>query len=130
VQCTGVAITHSGQHYSLSKGVSGDFHAFFIEAFGTAFLCFVIFAATHPKNPLPSAGVAPVVGIAFGMMVCIFGGLTGAGINPARDLGPRLVTLMAGWGAASMTNSVVYIVGPLVGGPVGAFVADKILMIE
>lgn len=46
----------------------------------------------------------------------------------ARDLGPRLVTLMAGWGAASMTNSVVYIIGPLVGGPVGAFVADYILM--
>lgn len=74
--------------------------------------------------------MAPVVGTAIGMMVCIFGGLTGAAINPARDLGPRLVTLMAGWGAASMTNWVVYIVGPLVGGPVGAFCADKILMIE
>ena len=111
--------------YSLSKSVSGNFHAFFIEAFATAFLCFIIFAATHVKNPLPSAAVAPVVGIAIGIMVCIFGGLTGAAMNPARDLGPRLVTLMAGWGTASMTNWVVYIVGPLVGGPVGAFVPTR-----
>jgi glycerol uptake facilitator protein len=119
-----------GNYWSLNKGVSGNFHAFFMEAFATAFLCFIIFAATHAKNPLPSAAVAPVVGTAFGMMVCIFGGLTGAALNPARDLGPRLVTLMAKWGTVSMTNSVVYIVGPLVGGPVGAFCADKILMID
>lgn len=113
----------------MSKDVSGSFHAFFIEFFGTAFLCFIIFASTHTKNPLPSAAVAPTVGMAIGVIVMMLGALTGAGINPARDLGPRLITLMAGWGTAAMTDSVVYIVGPLVGGPVGAFLADKVLMI-
>jgi glycerol uptake facilitator-like aquaporin len=101
-----------------------------MEAFGTAFLCFIIFASTHAKNPLPSAAVAPTVGIAYGVMVMMFGSLTGGGINPARDLGPRLITLMAGWGPAAMTNSVVYFVGPFVGGPVGAFLADKVLMVD
>lgn len=51
-----------------------------------------------------------------------------AGINPARDLGPRLVMSVAGWGMAAFTNWWVYLLAPLVGGPIGALVADKVLM--
>lgn len=116
-----------GDYWSNSKSVDNAVHAFFIEAFATGFLTFVIFSMTHENNPLPSTAVPPAVGVAIGLMVALFGPLTGAGINPARDLGPRLITLVAGWGLVAMTNFGVYIVGPLVGGPVGAFLADRVL---
>uniref|UniRef100_A0A7S2U7D9 Aquaporin n=1 Tax=Attheya septentrionalis TaxID=420275 RepID=A0A7S2U7D9_9STRA len=116
-----------GDYWSLSKGVSGPFHALFIEAFGTAFLTFVIFSVTNPKNKVPSAAVAPLVGCAIGMMIVTLGSLTGAGINPARDLGPRLVTVFSGWGMAAMKDFPVYIAGPLIGGPIGAILADFVL---
>jgi glycerol uptake facilitator-like aquaporin len=50
-----------------------------------------------------------------------------AGINPARDLGPRLVTVFSGWGMAAMKDFPVYIAGPLIGGPIGAILADFVL---
>lgn len=118
-----------GDYWSLSAGVGGGLHAVVIEAFGTAFLTFVIFSATNPKNNVPSAAIAPIVGTGIGMMIALLGTLTGAGINPARDLGPRLVTNMAGWGRAAMTNWGAYIFGPLIGGPLGAFLADKVLFV-
>jgi glycerol uptake facilitator protein len=112
---------------SLSSGVAGSLHAIFIEAFGTAFLTFVIFAVTNPKNNVPASAMAPLVGTAIGMMVALLGFLTGAGINPARDLGPRIVTSLAGWGAAAFTDVWVYLIGPLIGGPIGAYLADRVV---
>jgi glycerol uptake facilitator-like aquaporin len=50
-----------------------------------------------------------------------------AGINPARDLGPRIAVILAGWGTAGFTDGIVYLLAPLVGGPIGAFIADKVL---
>lgn len=110
-----------------SDGVANSFHAFAIEAIGTAFLCFVVFAITHPKSKVPGSAVAPLVGCAIGCMVALLGALTGAGINPARDMGPRLVTRVMGWGPASMTGWLPYLVGPLVGGPIGASIAEYVL---
>ena len=51
------------------------------------------------------------------------------GINPARDMGPRLVTVFGHWGRAAMTDWFPYILGPLIGGPVGAFLADRVLFL-
>jgi len=118
-----------GDYWSLSSGVSGPLHALFIEAFGTAFLTFVIFSATHANNSTVKDGAVPlIVGTGIGTMIALLGSLTGAGINPARDFGPRLVTLFAGWGTPALTDAWVYIVGPLIGGPIGAFIADILLM--
>jgi glycerol uptake facilitator-like aquaporin len=52
-------------------------HAFFIEAFGTAVLSFVVFALTHPKNPIPGSAVPAVVGAVYGVLVATLGPLTG-----------------------------------------------------
>ena len=41
-------------------------------------------------------------------------------MNPARDLGPRLVTLLTGWGSAATTAMWVYTLGPLAGALLGA----------
>jgi glycerol uptake facilitator protein len=57
-----------------------------------------------------------------------FGGMHGYAINPARDFGPRLWTVVAGFKNNGLTDgSFVFwvpIVGPLVGGVLGAFVYD------
>ena len=41
-------------------------------------------------------------------------------MNPARWFGPALVS-------GVFDNALVYIIGPLLGGIVGAFLADKVL---
>lgn len=102
--------------------------AFYIEAFGTSFLVLIVFCATHPLNKvIPTWGVPSVIGAAVAACVATLGGLTGAGINPARDFGPRLITYFYGWGLISFQGAWVYFVGPLVGGIVGGIVADGIL---
>ena len=57
-----------------------------------------------------------------------FGYNAGYAINPARDLGPRLFTAVAGWGSDVFRAGNgwwwVPIAGPLIGGVVGGFVYD------
>ena len=72
-----------GDYYMLSPYVSSWSNAVFIEAFGTAFLVFCIFAITHKKNDaVPSSAVPLMVGSAIAVMIATLGPLTGAGINP------------------------------------------------
>ena len=58
-----------------------------------------------------------------------WGGMHGYAINPARDLGPRLFTLAAGFRNTGFTDGVfvVPIVGPLLGGLLGALVYDWLI---
>lgn len=116
-----------GDYWSLSDSVGSFGQAVFIEAFGAAFLVMIIFAVTNPANNIPSASVPVTVGVAIGSMIALLGATTGAGINPARDFGPRLATCFFGWGGAALKDSIAYIVGPLIGGPIGAYVADNVL---
>jgi glycerol uptake facilitator protein len=66
-----------------------------------------------------------LVVVAIGMS---FGAMHGYAINPARDLGPRLFTLLAGFRNNGITdgNRVwwVPVLAPLVGGVLGAGVYD------
>ena len=61
------------------------------------------------------------------VLISLFAPATQAGWNPARDLGPRLVALALGWGPVAIPGPEggcwVYLVGPIVGGPVGGFLA-------
>jgi glycerol uptake facilitator protein len=58
------------------------------------------------------------------MLISLLGPLTMACFNPARDLGPRLFSSMAGWGSVPFTANgtgwlTVYIIAPVVGGLLG-----------
>lgn len=48
-------------------------------------------------------------------------------MNPARDLGPRLVAVSMHWGTSVMADHLPYLLGPLLGGPVGGWFAEAIL---
>jgi glycerol uptake facilitator protein len=67
-----------------------------------------------------------LVVVAIGMC---WGGMHGYAINPARDFGPRLFTLAAGFSDTGFADGVflVPIVGPLLGGLAGAMVYDLLV---
>lgn len=73
---------------------------------------------------LYSGGVAPlIVGLLVFSIGLSLGGPTGYAINPARDLGPRIVHAflpIPGKGDSDWSYSWVPVVGPIVGGILGA----------
>ena len=70
------------------------------QVVGTAILMMVILGITDARNAPPAAGMAPlIVGLLVVGIGMSFGFNAGYAINPARDLGPRLFTAVAGWGA-------------------------------
>jgi len=96
---------------------------------GTALLMMVIFAITDQKNMALPAPISPmVVGATVFVIGMTYGLNSGYAINPARDLGPRLFTAIAGWGNQVFTANNhwwwVPVVGPCIGAVVGGFVYD------
>jgi glycerol uptake facilitator protein len=112
------------------------FGPFLDEVIGTALLIGVIFALTDERNQPPKSNLAPfIVGLVVAAIGISFGANSGYAINPARDLGPRLVTWIESWGKIAVpgdygnVNSYMWIpiVAPLVGGVIGAFVYDFLI---
>lgn len=96
---------------------------------GTALLLLLILAIGDAKNFAAEAHIQPVlVGAAVVLIGMTFGFNAGYAINPARDLGPRLFTFVAGWGGdvfrAGNNWWWVPIIGPLIGGVLGSAVYD------
>jgi glycerol uptake facilitator protein len=104
-----------------------------IEALGTAILLFFIFALVDQHNrDAPGSNLAPFfIGFSVAIIISVLAPLTQAGLNPARDLGPRLFAVLAGWGPIALPgpNGVwwAYIVGPFLGGPFGATLYDLLI---
>ena len=99
-----------------AQGV-GDLQAFLVEILITFILVFVVMAvATDQRAP---AAIAPiVVGFALAVGVFIAGPVTGGSVNPARSLGPMIV-------AGDLTSFWLYILGPIIGGVLGALLYDR-----
>ena len=99
-----------------AQGV-GDLQAFVVEILITFILVFVVMAvATDDRAP---AAIAPIaVGFALAVGVFIAGPVTGGSVNPARSLGPMLV-------AGDLTSVWLYILGPIIGGVLGALLYDR-----
>jgi glycerol uptake facilitator protein len=112
---------------------SNWFGPFLDEVIGTGLLVCVLFGLTDERNQPPKANLAPfIVGLVVVAIGISFGANSGYAINPARDLGPRLLTWIEGWGKVAVpgdygnVNSYMWIpiVGPLVGAAIGAVVYD------
>ncbi len=124
-------------HLETTAGVFTTFPAFpglpqagFLDQLiGTALLVLLVLAITDEFNAPPGANLAPLmiglVVVAIGMS---FGGMHGYAINPARDFGPRLFTVVAGFRNNGLTDGTrvwwIPVVAPLLGGLIGAAVYD------
>lgn len=103
------------------------------QIIGTAILLFLIVAVTDPRNAPPLANLAPfIIGLIVVAIGFAWGTNAGYAINPARDFGPRLASFITGYGGAWRDQYGglyfwVPIIGPLIGGPIGVFLYDKLI---
>ncbi|KAF8627440.1 hypothetical protein AX17_006254 [Amanita inopinata Kibby_2008] len=107
--------------------------AFFSEFLGAALLMIAILAMCDKQNSGPSGGLGPlVIFMIFVGIAVSFGMETSFGINPARDLGPRILTSMVGYGKVVYDFRKQYwlwcaIIAPILGTQAGALVYDGLL---
>lgn len=89
------------------------------EVLATGALSYLIFALGDPASTTPPGAVPALVGASVAALVSVFGPVSGACMNPARDLGPRLVTALAGWRGAALSHAWLYTAGPIAGAVAG-----------
>ncbi len=103
-----------GEYYSVSTS-----SAFLFEMFGTMFLVFMIFVIVTKvrNNNLIPILIGSVVTIA----IIIVAPHTQCGINPARDLAPRILSHLFGWDEVAFSQEaiLVYVLAPIFGGILG-----------
>jgi glycerol uptake facilitator protein len=122
-------LDHTTGIFSTFPAVPGFWPGFFDQVVGTALLVGLIFAVVDKLNALPGSNLAPIV---IGLLVVAigisYGGMNGYAINPARDLGPRLFAVVAGFKNNGLTDGTGVwlppVIGPIVGGLLGGFAYD------
>jgi len=125
-----------GEYYQLPGGtaiVSMPL-AMFAEGFGTFVLVLMIFCLTEGCNVgRPNNNSAPLfIGLTVSSLICLIAPLTQAGFNPARDLAPRLVAWLAGWGKYAFPDQsggffFIYVLAPIIGGLIAAVLFSYVL---
>lgn len=114
-----------------ANGSFGVGTAFFAEALGVFILVFIIFMMTEGCNlGRPSNELFPVfIGLTVAAIIGTVGPITNAGLNPVRDLGPRIVGALAGWSSIAFSWEIilVYTIGPLVGAGLAALLFVKVI---
>lgn len=93
--------------------------AFFLESIGTFLLMIGILVITNSSR-ISSKAIPILIGATVTLLIIFIAPYTQAGLNPARDFGPRLVAYFSGWGNASFPIQsfgflIVYILGPISG---------------
>lgn len=105
--------------------------AAFAEALGVFILVMIIFSMTEGCNVgRPSDDIFPLfIGLTVAALICTIGPMTDAGLNPARDFGPRIVAYFVGWKniAFTMDAFIVYVLAPLIGAGLAAIFFTKVI---
>lgn len=117
--------------FSTGPAIPNTFRNILSEVVGTFVLIFSVFYFAGPsgtigeneiKFGLGSVGAIPVAFIVWSIGLSL-GGTTGYAINPARDLGPRImhaILPMKGKGGSNWGYSWIPIVGPIIGAALAA----------
>lgn len=126
------ALDHTTGIFSTFPAVPGFLPGFVDQVVGTALLVGLILAVVDKFNVPPGANLAPVIiGLIVVAIGISFGGMYGYAINPARDLGPRLFAVVAGFKNNGLTDGsgawLPPVIGPIVGGIVGALIYDLLI---
>jgi glycerol uptake facilitator len=113
--------------FSTGPAIRNTFWNIITEVIGTMVLTLGILAMTDPGNKGVAASGLGVLLVAF-LVVGIglsLGGPTGYAINPARDLGPRImhaVLPIPGKGPSDWGYAWIPVLGPLMGGAIGGLI--------
>jgi glycerol uptake facilitator protein len=97
------------------------------EVIGTFMLVFGVLAILANQGALDSGLAALLVGFLVFAIGMSLGGPTGYAINPARDLAPRIahaILPIAGKGPSDWGYAWIPVVGPIIGGILGAVAFD------
>ena len=116
VFCTAPAIRHPGYNFL------GEVVGTFVLLFTVLFFTDATITESDTVIGLGSLGAVPVAFTVWGIGLCL-GGTTGYAINPARDLGPRLMHALLpirGKGTSDWSYSWIPVAGPIAGGILAA----------
>lgn len=115
--------------FSTGPAIRNTTYNLLSEIIGTFVLIFVVFYFTEaeikdPKTPigLGSLGALPVAFLVWAIGLSL-GGTTGYAINPARDLGPRIVHALLPIkqkGSSNWKYAWIPIIGPIIGAAIAA----------
>ncbi len=108
--------------FSTSPAIRDKWHNLLTEIIGTFFLVFAVLFIAKPGSSLGALDALPVglVVLAIGLSL---GGPTGYAINPARDLGPRImhaILPIKNKGTSDWNYAWIPVVGPIMGGILAA----------
>jgi glycerol uptake facilitator protein len=107
-----------------SPAIPNVFFNLMTEIIGTFALVFGVLLMASPQNSLGALDALPVALLVLGIGLSL-GGPTGYAINPARDLGPRIMHFILPLGVkrdSGWSYSWIPVVGPVIGGLIAAMV--------
>jgi glycerol uptake facilitator protein len=123
--CVGMgAVTLGGLGATAPFQGVGYLQAILAETIGTFLLMLAIMGVAVDKRATPGfAGL--IIGLTVAGIITTLGNITGASLNPARTFGPYLGDLILG-GPNLWYYFPIYIIGPIVGAILAAFVYEYI----
>ena len=109
--------------FCTAPAIRNTLHNNITEVIGTFVLVFGVLAFFADKATAATGLGGLLVGLLVLGIGLSLGGPTGYAINPARDLGPRImhaILPIAGKGGSDWSYALIPVVGPLIGGVLGA----------
>ncbi|KAM6967467.1 aquaporin-10a [Aplochiton taeniatus] len=104
--------------------------SFLDQVVGTGMLMLCILSLEEKRNtPAPTELIPPIVAVIVLGIAMSMSANCGGAINPARDLGPRLFTLTAGWGTEVFTCYNYWFWVPLVAPPLGGVLGSTMYLV-
>lgn len=116
--------------FSTGPAIRNTAGNFICEVIGTAMLMIGILGIFNANNGIGSGFGPYAVGILVFSLGLSLGGPTGYAINPARDLGPRIahaILPIPGKRDSDWSYAWIPVVGPIVGGAVGALIYQGVV---
>ncbi len=107
-----------------TPAINNIFYNLITEVVGTFVLMMGVLFMSKPTNSLGTLDALPVALLVLGIGMSL-GGPTGYAINPARDLGPRImhaILPMKNKGKSGWEYSWIPVVGPILGAGLAAFI--------
>ncbi len=110
--------------FCTAPAIRSTSHNLITEIIGTFILVLGVLFIAKPANALGALDALPVSLLILGIGLSL-GGPTGYAINPARDLGPRIIHAILpikGKGKSDWSYSWIPVIGPIAGGLLAAFI--------